>query len=192
MVQDLHICICICKKFQSFSTTDKILQWILWASSNQLCLSDPVFLMYIVLLLLHPSVGLPSGCFSSCSIQISCHTHLKFVHLLVQFKKIQIELFPAQNSSLQKMIWQKFSLKFSIAMQAIEQLHPTISLHLLCSPHLVPFNFWLFFQKGMNDCQDLDQETKCGVLSWQLWETGLSLVEGRRMVVMVWRGEYRW
>jgi len=63
--------------------------------------------MYIVLLLLHPSVGLPSGCFSSWSISVSCHTHLRFIHLLVLFKKVQLDLSPAQNSSPQKMIWQK-------------------------------------------------------------------------------------
>jgi hypothetical protein len=41
----------------------------------------------------------------------------------------------------------KISLKFSIAMHAIEQLHLAISPHLLYSPRLVPCNFHLFLQK---------------------------------------------
>ena len=78
---------CICKKSKSFSATDKTHHWMFWNSSNQLCLSIPVSIMHIVLLLLHPSIGLISKfiyvfhalkypCWnkSNPSVVIACHS----------------------------------------------------------------------------------------------------------------------
>jgi hypothetical protein len=45
--------------------------------------------------------------------------------------------------------------------------------------------------RGRKVCQDLDEETNCGVLLWRPWETCLSLANVWRMVMIMWRSKYR-
>ena len=101
------------------------------------------------------------------------HHQLKVLHCNTHTLKQWLRAVRKHKNNI---LLQSDNLRPQTAMEAIEQLDLAISPHLLYSPHLVPCNFQLFFQKWIKDCQDLDQETKCGDLWWQVWETGTGLL----------------